>query len=159
MKHLNLTPEQFCDATNACKAGRKFALTQPTIADVWDNCPSVEWLVWILDAIDAPKDEQQPRLFAVWCARNTPTADGSKTGDLLTDPRSIAVLEVAERYAHGTATGAELTAAQAAAWDSAQAAAWAPARAAAQSAARDAARSAARDAARDAAWAAAWAIK
>ena len=141
MKHLNLTPSQFCDATAACEDGREFALTQQTMADVWAHCPKAEWLLWILDVIDAPRNDKQLRLFAVWCARNTPMPDGRTTGALLTDPRSIAALEVAERYAHEMATAVELAAARDAAWD----AAW------------DAARNGARDAARDAAWAAAWA--
>ena len=126
MKHLNLTPSQFCDATKACEDGRKFALTQPTMADVWDNCSRPEWLIWILYVIDAPRYDKQLRLFAVWCARNTPMPDGRTTGALLSDPRSIAALEVAERYAHGMATAAELAAARAAA----RTAAWAAAGAA-----------------------------
>jgi hypothetical protein len=62
----------------------------------------------------------------------------------MTDPRSIAALDVAERHAEGSATDKELAAAYAAARD----------------AASDAAHAAASDAARDAAWeagyAAAW---
>ena len=123
MKHLNLTPEQFCDATKACEEGRKFALTQQTMADVWAHCSRPDWLLWILNAIDAPGYDKQLRLFAVWCARNTPMPDGRTTGALLIDPRSIAALEVAERYACGMATSA----AWAAARDAARAAAWAAA--------------------------------
>lgn len=80
-----------------------------------------------------PGHDREWRLFAVWCAR--------RVQHLLTDPRSIAALDVAERYANGAATQDDLTAARAAAW----AAAWAAAGAAA-----GAARAAARDAARDA---------
>jgi hypothetical protein len=78
------------------------------------------------------------RLFAVWCAR--------QVQHLMKDERSIAALDVAERYAIGKAREEELrparAAARAAAGAAAGAAAWA------------AARAAARDAARDAAWAA-----
>jgi hypothetical protein len=121
MNYLNLTPKQFCDATVACRDGRAFALTQPTMADVWDKCPRADWLLWILNKLDQQADDRTLRLFAVWCARNTPLSDGRKTGDMLTDPRSLAALEVAERYANGEATQEELDAARAAAW----AAAWA----------------------------------
>ena len=55
------------------------------------------------------------------------------------DPRSIAAIDIAEKYAHGNATGFELAAARAAARAAAWTAAWA----------------AASDAASDAAWAAA----
>ena len=124
MSLINRSPDEFCDATNACKEGRDWALTQPTMADVWDNCPRADWLVWISDKLGHRSDDRTLRLFAIWCARNTPLADGRKTGDLLTDPRSLAALEVAERYAHGNATDNELAAARAAAWDAARAAAW-----------------------------------
>jgi hypothetical protein len=73
------------------------------------------------------------RHYAVWCAR--------QVQHLMTDPRSLAALDVAERYADGLATDEELSAA----WD----AAWAAARTAAWAAAWDAARTAAWAAARD----------
>ena len=137
---LKLSPADFCTRTKACVEGRNWAVTQPTMADVWENCPSAEWLLWITDAIDQRPDDRTLRLFAVWCARNTPLADGRVTGDLLTDPRSLAALDVAERYAAGKATDEELAAARDAAW----------------AAAGDAAGAAARDAAWAAAGAATW---
>jgi hypothetical protein len=117
------------------------------------------WVVCREDLIDA----KTLRLFAVWCAR--------QVQHLMTDERSIAALEVAERYANGKATDDELAAARAAArydagsaraavaWDAAARdaaawAAWAAAMDAAPAAAPAAAR-AARDAAAWAAWAAA----
>jgi hypothetical protein len=83
------------------------------MADVWDNCPRGDWLIWLSQRVDAG-DDRTLRLFAVWCARSTPLGDGRVTGDLLTDPRSRAALEVAERYAHGQATADELATAAAA---------------------------------------------
>ena len=154
MSLLNLTPAEFCAATKVCADGRKFALTQPSMADVWDNCPRIDWLLWIADKLDQRPDDRTLRLFAVWCARSTPLSDGRKTGDLLTDPRSLAALEVAERFADGRATNDEWAAARDAAWAAAWAAEGAAARAAAWAAAWAAARAAAGDAARAAAWAA-----
>ena len=95
--------------------------------------------LWCLRAM--PEHNKHWRLYAVWCAR--------QVQHLMTDARSVAALDVAERHAHGTASDQELAAARAAAWAAARDAAWA--------AAGDAARAAARDAARDAARAAAWA--
>jgi hypothetical protein len=102
-----------------------------------------------------PQHSREWRLFAVWCAR--------RVQHLMTDPRSIAVLDVAERHAHGMATDEELRAARADAWAAAEDAARA-ARAAAQAAwdaawavwaaAEASARAAAWDAARAAEWAA-----
>ena len=111
--------------------------------------------IWCCRA--APQYNKEWRLFAVWCAR--------QVQHLITDPRSLAALDVAEQYADVLATDAEFAAAEIAAdaaTDAATDAAWA-ARDAAWDA-RDAAW-AARDAAwdaRDAAWparAAAWAAR
>jgi len=145
MNLLHMTPAEFCRVTNACEKGRDFALQHASMADVWDKCPRADWLIWIARALGERPDDRTLRLFAVWSARHTPLGDGRVTGDLLTDPRLQAALEVAERYAHGQATTEELAAARAAAWVAADAA-----RAAAGAAAWDAAGAAA-----DAAWAAA----
>jgi hypothetical protein len=104
------------------------------------NSNGLDDALWCLRAI--PECERDARLFAVWCAR--------QVQHLMTDERSIAALEVAEKFANGEATQEELDAARAAAWAAARDAA----RAAARDAAWAAARAAARDAARDAAWAA-----
>ena len=105
--------------------------------------------LWCLRAVDG--HEREIRLYAVWCAR--------QVQHVMTDPRSIAALDVAERHANGDATDEELAAARAAAWaaarDAAGAAAWAAAWAAARAAARAAAGAAARAAAGAAARAAA----
>jgi hypothetical protein len=125
MNLLKLTPAEFCAATKACAEGREFALRHETMAEVWDACPRTDWLIWICRKVDWMPAPRTLRLFAVWCARYTPIGDGHVTGDLLTDPRLLAALEVAERYAHGRATDAELVAADAYAADAARAAAYA----------------------------------
>ena len=94
--------------------------------------------LWCLRAVEGY--DREIRLYAVWCVR--------QAQHLLTDKRSLDALDVAERYANGEATDAELAAAGDAAW--AARAAWAAADAAwAAWAAR-----AAYWAAADAAWAA-----
>src|SRR5574343_224878 len=108
--------------------------------------------LWCLRAM--PEHNKHWRLYAVWCAR--------QVQHLMTDARSVAALDVAERHAHGTASDQELAAARDAAWvaagdaagDAAGGAAWDAARAAAWVAARAAAWVAAGDAAWDAARAA-----
>lgn len=64
--------------------------------------------------------DKQLQLFAVRCAR--------RVQYLMTNPRSIAALDVAERYARGEATDKELAEAaevtRLAAWVAASAAAW-----------------------------------
>jgi hypothetical protein len=69
--------------------------------------------LWCLRAVDG--HDREIRLFAVWCAR--------QVQHLMTDQRSIAVLDVAERFAKGEATQAELAAAAYAAYAAAAAAA------------------------------------
>ena len=107
--------------------------------------------LWCLRAVDG--HDKEKRLFAVWCAR--------QVQHLMTDPRSIAALDVAEGFANGEATREELKAAWAAAEDAARAAAaaaWAAAWAAARAAA-DAAMAVACAAAEDAAWSSACAAE
>jgi len=99
-----------------------------SIATVVDS-NGLDDAVWCLRAVSG--HDREIRLFAVWCAR--------QVQHLMKDPRSIAILDVFERFANGKASDRELAAARAAAGD----AAW------------DAARAGAWDAAWDAAWAAA----
>lgn len=91
--------------------------------------------LWCLRAVDG--FEKEMRLFAVACARDVQ--------HLMTDPRSLRALDVAEEYAHGRASREELDAA------------WNAASDAACNAASDAAWNAAWAEASYAAWAATWA--
>lgn len=59
--------------------------------------------LWCLRACDGI--DREARLYAVWCAR--------QVRHLNSDPRVDACLDVAERYANGTATADELAAASA----------------------------------------------
>ena len=106
-----------------------------SIATVLDS-NGLDDVLWCLRAVSGY--EREIRLYAVWCAR--------QVQHLMTDPRSLAALDVSERHANKQATDDELTAARDAAWAAARDAAWGDARAASRDAARDAARAAARDA-------------
>ena len=142
-----MTPKEFCKKHYACSDGAEFAMRHETMIAVWDNCPKVDWMIWIMDRLEIKMDDKKARLFACWCVQETPLADGRKVWDLLTDERSRNAVNVALRFARDESNQVELDAARAAAWD----AAWDAARAAA----RAAAWAAAGDAARAAAWAAA----
>ena len=137
----DMTIEQFCDKHNACQAGRDWAVANcESMQDAWMKL-KLEWLLWVATQKGVLTDKEL-RLFAVWCAR--------QVQHLMSDTRSVAALDVAERHANGNATHAELAAARAAAQAAALAAAWdagaelAAARAAARAA--GAARAAACDA-------------
>ena len=101
-------------------------------------------IIWLLCRNEFMTEREQ-RLFAVWCA-----LESFKLQEKV-DERSIEAVNVAERFANGTTTNEELSAARSAAWSAARSAA----RSAAWSAAWSAA-SAAWSAARSAAWYAAW---
>jgi hypothetical protein len=94
--------------------------------------------LWCLRAVEG--EDRKIRLFAVWCAR--------RVQHLMTDPRSLKALDVAEAYANGTATLEELRLA----WDEARDAAANAAAYAAGAVAGAVAWAAARDAAGAAAW-------
>ena len=104
--------------------------------------------LWCLQAVKG--HAREIRLYAVWCAR--------EVQHLMTDPRSISVLDVAERFANGDASRAELASAGEAAGAATVAAIVAAAGAAAgvaAVAAAGAAAGAAWEAVGDAAWEAA----
>jgi hypothetical protein len=69
--------------------------------------------IWCLRS--TPEYDKQSRLFAVWCARYHQS--------LLTDLRSLAAIDVAEKFANGEASEGELKAARSAARSAAAAAA------------------------------------
>jgi hypothetical protein len=102
----------------------------------------IEDALWCCRA--EPQHDKAWRLYAVWCAR--------QVQHMMTDPRSIAALDVAERHAEGTATDDELAAAASAATNAARSAAWSATSCAVTNAARSAAWSAADSAAKSAAW-------
>ena len=127
--------QEFMDKHHACRDGRAWAeATCETMEDVW-RWARPDWLLWVATRQGVLTDREL-RLFSVWSAR--------QVQHLMSDARSLAALDVAERHANGEATAQEL------------AAAWAAARAAARDAARAAAWDAAGAAAGDAARAAAW---
>jgi hypothetical protein len=117
---------------DACPEGRAFALQHRTMEQVWEACARVDWMLWILERTKR-MPPRMSRLFACWCARHTPLADGRAVWDL-TEERSRNAVVVAEAYARGGATDVELAAAWDAAWAAAGAAAWAAARDAATAA-------------------------
>ena len=136
----------------------KFVHEDPVSIRTILDSNGIDDALWALRCIDNADNDKDVRLFAIWCAR--------QVDHLMTDARSTAALDVAERHAHGLATDDALDAAWAAAsaaadaaasaavWDAAWAAAWAAADAAASAAASAAAWSAAwaaADAAADAA--------
>ena len=102
------------DKLGACAEAQAFAHTVPDLETAWNTVDRSDWMFWLLRRLKYD-DAKVYRLYACWCVRNTPLADGRKVWDLLTDPRSRAAVEVAERYAVGEATLAELNEARSAA--------------------------------------------
>ena len=96
---------EFCDRHDACEEGRKWALANCRDMDHAWEVLKPEWLIWVATR-EGVLDDRTLRLFAVWCAR--------QVQHLMTDPRSVTALDVAERFANGAATADELRAADAA---------------------------------------------
>lgn len=109
-----------------CGDGAKFASRYRTMAEAWDACPRADWMLWAYgrfpsygrDATNSA-DESSLRLFACWCARNTPLGDGRLLWDLIDDLRSVRAVGTAERFARGEASPDELYASHRAAVDAA----------------------------------------
>ncbi len=96
----------WCREHDACSAGQEFADNHPTLESFWNACQRPDWMLWVYRRLELSKNNDRAlRLFAVWCARSVPQ----------TDPRSIAAIDCAERFANGSATADELAAAAAAA--------------------------------------------
>ena len=113
--------------------------------DAW-NTAKPEWLIWIANRKGVLTDKEL-RLSAVNSAR--------MVQHMMSDDRSIAAIDVAERHANGLATDYEFAAASYSAWSAARNAAsysaWSAASAASIAGARYAANAAARYAANAAA--------
>ena len=97
---------EFCDRHDACPEGRKWALANCRDMDhAWQTLKP-EWLMWVATRRGV-LDDRTLRLFAVWCAR--------QVQHLMTDPRSVVAVDVAERFATADATAEALKFAWAAA--------------------------------------------
>ena len=131
MNPLKMTVKQFCKHFDACPDGAKWAIENcKTMADAWDTA-KLDWAIWIMTR-EGVSDDKTMRLFACWCARNTPCVGGKTTWDMMPSEDSRNAIVVAERYSIGEATDKELAAAWAAAWAAAEAAEAAEASRAAQ---------------------------
>jgi hypothetical protein len=113
---------------NACAEAVVYANKYPDLESAWNACPRSDWMLFLLNKLGY-QDNRVLRLYACWCVRNTPLADGRVVWDLLSDVSKAAV-EVSERFADGRASSCELRAAAADAACSAARAADAAARAA-----------------------------
>ncbi len=88
--------------------------------EAWHQCDRVDWMLSEMRQIGY-KNEKGIRLFACMCVRQTPLGDGRVVWDLLDDVRSKKAVDVAEKFAHGIATSAELLAAECGAYSTQQA--------------------------------------
>jgi hypothetical protein len=100
-----MTPTDFLTKNEACDDGHNYAMGFQTMAEVWDNCPRGDWLLWILDKMEITP-QRELRLFACRCAEQTKP----------TDPQSLNAIAVARRFAMGESTREELSEAHAAAY-------------------------------------------
>ena len=117
----NVTTKEFCKAHGACREGTRFALNYANMRECYNALlngeagnSSASWAIWVATKKDV-FSARELRLFAVKCAR--------RVQHLMKDRRSVDALDVAERFANGEATEAELRNANDAAAEAANAAA------------------------------------
>jgi type IV secretory pathway VirB6-like protein len=48
MSEVKNEVSEFCDQHNACREGKEWAVTNTTLADVFDNCQRGDWMMWML---------------------------------------------------------------------------------------------------------------
>lgn len=77
-----------------------FAASYRNLADLWENCPRSDWMLWLLENLDGSAPHPELRLFACWCAR--------KFWMRMSDNRSKIAVDTAETYARGNAMRIEL---------------------------------------------------
>jgi hypothetical protein len=117
-----------------CEPGAGWLATQPDLTTAWQNCQRSDWMMWLCNQLDILTNQQD--LAIQLAVLDTPLADGRRVIDLITDPRSLAFIEMKRQRlagveidintwsAAGSAAGsAARSAASDAAW-SAAAAAW-----------------------------------
>ena len=141
----------FLKKYDACSKGLEWAdKNAESLEHGWNNPATPPgFLIWLACETPILSDLEKHR-FGLWCARSVQ--------HLMTDPRSIAALDVKERWIAGEASDEELQVAQATARDAARDAARSAeaARAAAWEAAGTETQEAAVRVAQKVAWAAAW---
>ena len=111
---MNPSTAEFCALHGACAPGRDWAAQFPNMASAWEALIAErrhDWLIWTATC-PGVFDDRTLRLMVIRFVRETPIGNGRYVVDLLTDPRSLAGLNVAERYAQGQASLAELSAAE-----------------------------------------------
>lgn len=143
------------DACNPCSDGRRRAMELLGVTTATDEPIGYAELLDKLGLDDAlwccraePALSSYWRLFAVWCAR--------QVEHLMDDERSIAALDIAERYAQGQATDDELASARDSARPSAWSSVWDSARASTCPSLWSSAWSSARASTWPSAWSSAW---
>lgn len=81
---------RFVRKYGAPKDFRKFAVEYEELEDLWAECKRPDFMIWMMNALDfAPPDKL--RQFACYSARRFSSS--------MKDPRSLAAIEVAEKFA------------------------------------------------------------
>jgi hypothetical protein len=69
---MNDEVRNFMKLHGACTAGFKWAMTQATMADVFDNCERGDWLMWVLQRHDALDKTTSVKLACEFALRALP---------------------------------------------------------------------------------------
>lgn len=79
-----------------------------TLEQFWEQCPRIDWMLWVLERYDRDAVRPELRLFACACARTV--------WSQLADPRSRSAVDTAEAYGHDKLMGIDLQMARDAAY-------------------------------------------
>jgi hypothetical protein len=105
--------KDFMDKHGACADVREWSMTKRSMSNVWKKAKH-DWLIWLATREGVIEDKTL-RMFACWCARNTPIGNEKTTWDMMLSEDCKNAVIVAEKYANGDATEKELSAALASA--------------------------------------------
>jgi len=94
-----LLGEKFQYIHNPCNEGIEWLNAQTTLEQAWENCPRGDWMLWLLGELNLLTEQQELALQVAML--ETPLADGRKVLDLITDPRSLAFIDLKRQRLSG----------------------------------------------------------
>ena len=86
--------EEFCRKHGACEDGEEWASQYETLADVYDNCPRGDWLLWMLRNARMIKKQQAVQCAVDFAERVLPIFEKRSTDD----PRPRAAIDAARAW-------------------------------------------------------------
>ena len=103
------------ESLNACQEAIEFAATHPDAESAWAACTRGDWMLWLAGKLSGPPESEGRRKLVACCCECSRLSLPVYERRYPNDNRVRNCLDVAERWARGEATIAELRKARAAA--------------------------------------------